>query len=263
MAPSPEAVRSASGGHGFPWRAAGVILVTVLALVGAGLIGLALAAPQPPSPPQPDPAAAPPFLTAPSAGTGAAEPTAGTTGDRRGANHPDDGDPDSRGDGDGDELAPRPVGMPRSTPTRVRIPRIGVDAKIVPVGLDRNRELQVPPLDKPHLTGWYELGPSPGEVGNAVVVGHVDSRASGPAVFFRLGELKPGDTVEVVRADGEVARFVVDGVARYPKDAFPTELVYGPADKAQLRLVTCGGTFDRRTQSYRDNVVVFATLVEE
>lgn len=261
MAPSPEATRSASGRHGSPWRAAGAVLVTLAALAGAGLIGLALTAPRPLLPPQPDLAAAPPFLWSPSAA-----PRASGTGPTDAPGRGGDGARDDRAraeetDGGGEATA-QPVGMPRSTPTRIRIPRIGVNAEIVPVGLNERREMVVPPLEKPHLTGWYELGPSPGEVGNAVVVGHVDSRATGPAVFFHLGALKPGDTIEITRADGTVATFVVDGVARYPKDKFPTDLVYGPADRAQLRLITCGGTFDRSARSYRDNVVVFATLVD-
>lgn len=90
-------------------------------------------------------------------------------------------------------------------------------------------------------------------------MGHVDSYAIGPAVFFWLGELRPGDRIEVTRADGTVARFSIDGVRSYPKTAFPAELVYGPSDRAGLRLVTCGGVFDRRQRSYRNNVVVFAT----
>nr|WP_239543541.1 class F sortase [Micromonospora terminaliae] len=148
--------------------------------------------------------------------------------------------------------------LPRAEPVRVTIPRIGVDADIVPVATDENGALEVPPLDHPEIAGWYRRGPTPGEAGNAVLVGHVDS-LRGPAVFFDLGRLRPGDTVEVTRADGRVAVFTVDGVGAYPKEHFPTERVYGGGAEARLRLITCGGRFNPRTGSYPDNIVVFAT----
>jgi sortase (surface protein transpeptidase) len=148
----------------------------------------------------------------------------------------------------------------RSEPTRITIPTIGVAAEIMPVGLDSEGGLQVPPLEQAQVAGWYSPGPSPGDNGNAVIVGHVDSYATGPAVFFRLGALRSGDTIQVTRQDRTVLRFAVDGVKSYPKGAFPTGLVYGPADQVQLRLVTCGGYFDDRNRSYPDNVIVFATL---
>jgi hypothetical protein len=151
---------------------------------------------------------------------------------------------------------PGPV-LPRSAPVRVDIPAIGVRAEIVPVA-DRNGVLEVPPLDRPELAGWYRRGPSPGEAGNAVLVGHVDTQ-DGPAVFFDLGRLHRGDTIQVTRADGRTATFTVDGVGAYPKDRFPTERVYGGDAGARLRLITCGGRFDTRTGNYPDNTVVFAT----
>jgi hypothetical protein len=150
--------------------------------------------------------------------------------------------------------------LPRSAPTRVTIPRIGVDAAVIALDADADGTPEVPPLATPMAAGWYRPGASPGEVGNAVIVGHVDTRATGPAVFYRLGELRPGDTVELARQDGTSARFTVDRVESYPKTAFPTELVYGRASQPGLRLVTCGGDFDRGRRSYVDNVVVFATL---
>ncbi len=118
----------------------------------------------------------------------------------------------------------------------------------------------MPPLERAKLAGWYKFGPSPGEIGNAVVVGHVDSYAMGPAVFFAIGGLRAGDAIEIRRKDGSIARFAVNSVASYPKTAFPTELVYGESDQAALRLVTCGGQFDRVARSYLNNVVVYATL---
>lgn len=154
----------------------------------------------------------------------------------------------------------RPAGpaLPRSTPVRVTIPRIGVDAEIVPVATDADGALEVPPLERPEVTGWYHPGPAPGQAGNAVLVGHVDSQ-HGPAVFFDLGRLRSGDTIRVLRADGRTATFTVDGVGAYPKERFPTARVYGGDAAARLRLITCGGRFDPRTGSYPDNIVVFAT----
>ncbi|WP_428965620.1 class F sortase [Micromonospora fluostatini] len=160
-----------------------------------------------------------------------------------------------------DRPGPSLPALPRSAPVRVTIPAIGVRAEVVPVAADPAGQLEVPPLDRPTVAGWYRLGVSPGEPGNAVLVGHVDSRESGPAVFFRLGRLRPGDAVEVARADGRAVRFVVDGVASYPKDRFPSALVYGPGDTARLRLLTCGGRFDPARRDYLDNTVVFATRV--
>ncbi|MEU8330397.1 class F sortase [Micromonospora sp. NPDC048839] len=152
------------------------------------------------------------------------------------------------------DLAP----LPRAAPVRVRIPTIDVRAEVVPVGADAAGVLEVPPLDRPTLAGWYRHGVSPGETGNAVLVGHVDSPA-GPAVFFDLGRLRSGAQIEITRADTQVATFTVDDVRAYPKEDFPTTLVYGPADAAGLRLITCGGRFDATTGNYVDNVVVFAT----
>ncbi|WP_018784233.1 class F sortase [Micromonospora sp. CNB394] len=148
--------------------------------------------------------------------------------------------------------------LPRSTPVRVTIPRIGVDAEIVPVATDADGALEVPPLERPTVTGWYHPGPTPGQAGNAVLVGHVDSQ-HGPAVFFDLGRLRGGDTIRVLRADGRTATFAVDGVGAYPKERFPTARVYGGDAAARLRLITCGGRFDPRTGNYPDNIVVFAT----
>lgn len=109
---------------------------------------------------------------------------------------------------------------------------------------------------------WYRHSPTPGELGPAILLGHVDSAANGPSVFFRLGELRRGDRVSVTRADDTVAVFVVDEVQRYAKDNFPTDTVYGDIDHAGLRIITCGGAFDDAAGHYLDNVVVFASLVE-
>ena len=160
-------------------------------------------------------------------------------------------------------VSPAPVAAERGTertaaaPVRVRVPAIGVDSELLRLGTDAAGVL-VPP-DDPDRAGWFPGAAVPGNVGPAVVAGHVDS-VEGPAVFARLRELGPGDEVVVDRDDGTTARFTVTGVGRHPKDDFPTEAVYGPTPRAELRLVTCGGDFDRSARSYEDNVVVFARL---
>ncbi|MFF5172034.1 class F sortase [Micromonospora sp. NPDC000089] len=145
--------------------------------------------------------------------------------------------------------SPRPA-----VPTRIRVPRIGVDSTLERLGLDAAGAL-VPPAVFAEA-GWYGGGPTPGEPGPAVIAGHLDSRR-GPAVFAHLAELRRGDRVEVQVA-GRWVGFRVTGMLRTRKDAFPTATVYGPTPVPELRLITCGGTFDRGTGHYRDNVVVFA-----
>lgn len=142
-------------------------------------------------------------------------------------------------------------------PVWVRIPAIAVDAELEALHRNPDGTIQLPAW---HRAGWWAGGPKPGQLGPAVILGHVDS-TSGPAVFRRLQELQPGDEVVVTRVDGSVARFSVERLERHPKTAFPTEAVYAPSLEAGLRLVTCGGTFDRSTGHYRDNVVVFATPI--
>jgi LPXTG-site transpeptidase (sortase) family protein len=142
-------------------------------------------------------------------------------------------------------------------PARVRIPAIGVDAPLAALHLDSSGALQAPTDFQ--VPGWYADGTVPGEAGPAVIAGHVDSR-SGPAVFFRLGELRAGDRVEVQRG-GQWIVFEVFSTTRVPKDAFPTEQVYGPTPDPQLRLITCGGPFDAAAGSYRDNVIVYAVAL--
>jgi sortase (surface protein transpeptidase) len=137
------------------------------------------------------------------------------------------------------------------------IPAIGVETPLVRLGLEPDRTMQVP--DDFDLAGWFAEGPAPGQPGPAVIAGHVDSR-TGPAVFYRLRDLRPGDHIEVTRTDGTRLRFAVDSTRSFPKSGFPTDAVFGPAPGAELRLVTCTGTFDRARGSYRDNLVVFARL---
>ncbi|GAA2222595.1 class F sortase [Streptomyces nogalater] len=154
--------------------------------------------------------------------------------------------------------APPPRPLPRSRPTSFRVPSLGIDAPIVPLRLDARHELETPPVDRPRLVGWYEGGPTPGEAGTAVAVGHRDTR-SGPAVFAGLAQVRPGKAVEVRRADGRTAVYSVDRVKVYDKAGFPDREVYGATGRPELRIMTCGGLFSRRT-GYTSNVVVFAHL---
>jgi hypothetical protein len=157
-----------------------------------------------------------------------------------------------------DGVGPTPLG--RSVPVRLAIPAIGVDTSLLQLGLHSDGTIQVPPVAGDAPAGWYRNLASPGEVGPAVVVGHVDSARDGPAVFFRLRELRAGDQITVQREDGRTAVFTVDRVAEYTKANFPTAEVYGGLDHAVLRLVTCGGQFDRYRREYQGNVIAFATL---
>lgn len=144
------------------------------------------------------------------------------------------------------------------SPVAVAVDAIGVTSGLVDLGLNPDRTLQVP--DDPAVAGWYVGAARPGEPGPVVVVGHVDSR-TGPGVFARLLELVPGDRIDLELADGAVASYEVTALRQVPKDAFPTEEVYGAVPGDELRLITCGGTFDRAQRSYRDNVVVSAVRV--
>ena len=147
------------------------------------------------------------------------------------------------------------VSRQAADPVRLRIPTIGVDAPVDPLTLDENGVL--PPPDNYEGTGWWRDGPEPGERGPAVIVGHVDSYR-GPAVFYRLSDLATGDRILVDLADDSTAVFVTQRIERYPKDAFPTQAVYGHTPDAELRLISCGGDFDRTARRYLDNIVVYA-----
>ncbi|MER6401417.1 class F sortase [Kitasatospora sp. NPDC001603] len=149
--------------------------------------------------------------------------------------------------------------LKRSKPTRLRIPQIAVDAPFTELTLNPTGELNAPPPEDKNLVGWYRDGVSPGERGAAVVAGHVDT-AKGAAVFLLLSLVVPGNKVEVQRADGTVAVFVVDSVETFAKNAFPDQKVYGKTTDSQLRLITCGGVYDKKRKDYLDNVVVFAHL---
>jgi sortase (surface protein transpeptidase) len=148
--------------------------------------------------------------------------------------------------------------MPSAVPVRLHIPSIDVDTSLIPLGLQEDGTLDVPPSGFP--AGWFAGAPTPGELGPAIIVGHVDW-ARRPGVFFDLWRLSPGDRLSVVRDDGSVAVFRVTEVRQVAKDEFPTQAVYGDLDHAGLRLITCGGTFDRTEGSYADNLIIFAVLV--
>ena len=156
---------------------------------------------------------------------------------------------------------PRPVvdavPLARSTPVHLRIAAIGVDSGLMDLGLRADGSLEVPPSGFP--AGWYTGGPTPGELGPAIIAGHIDWK--GPGVFYHLHNLKPGDQVTVTRADGSQPAFRVTRVAQFSKDQFPTKLVYGNIDHPGLRLITCGGSFNTQTGHYEDNIVVFADLI--
>ncbi|MFE3035640.1 class F sortase [Streptomyces canus] len=153
---------------------------------------------------------------------------------------------------------PRP--LPRSRPTTFRIPSLGIDAPVMGLGLTKDRELSTPPVDKPKLVGWYRGGSTPGESGTAIAVGHRDTM-TGPAVFAALAQVKPGKLIEAGRADGRTAVYTVDRVKVFDKEGFPDKEVYGPVRRPELRVITCGGLFTRRT-GYTSNVVVFAHLTQ-
>ncbi|MDX3309503.1 class F sortase [Streptomyces sp. ME08-AFT2] len=161
--------------------------------------------------------------------------------------------------GKGTEHAkPPPRPLPRSPATRLRVPSLGIDAPIVPLRLGPDRHLGTPPLDEPGLVGWYAGGPTPGERGAAIAVGHRDTE-TGPAVFAGLARVARGARIEARRADGRTAVYTVDRVRVFDKDTFPDKEVYGPTRRPELRVLTCGGLF-RRATGYTSNVVVFAHL---
>jgi Sortase domain len=204
----------------------------------------------PPFPPRSEalPAAALPAAGLPATGPPAAGRPAGSRPGRQAVLHPARaGDP------------PQP--MARSVPLALAIPAIRVRARIIALGLRPDGSPVVPPLATPFVTSWYDPGPTPGAPGAAVIFGHVDSAAVGPAVFYDLGRLGTGDLIDVTLADRRTAVFRVYGAGLYLKTDFPSLGVYGYTRWPTLRLITCGGEFDRRSGQYLGNVVVFAEYV--
>ncbi|MFD4760401.1 class F sortase [Streptomyces sp. NBC_00846] len=167
----------------------------------------------------------------------------------------------------------RPFGVPLpaphdpikgAVPERVEIPSIGIKAPVVARGLDKEGAIEPPPFDTPQTVGWYGNGTEPGAKGPALFVGHVDTETR-PAVFYALSAARPGAKVEVTRADGTVAEFTVDDVQVFTRERFNADKAYGPRrnGRAELRLITCGGAYDRASHSYDANVVVSAYLTGE
>ncbi|CAN5912452.1 hypothetical protein BH23ACT2_BH23ACT2_09930 [soil metagenome] len=146
----------------------------------------------------------------------------------------------------------------QAAPVTIDVPAAGVSAPVDPLGIARDRTLEVP--EDYSRVGWWSGGPTPGELGPAVLVGHLDS-VTAPAVFYDLDKLNPGDEIHVTRSDDSVATFMVERIESFPKTMFPTAEVYGAADDSSLRLVTCYGSFEEAQRSYQDNLIVYANLV--
>ncbi|MFF4991118.1 class F sortase [Streptosporangium saharense] len=156
-------------------------------------------------------------------------------------------------------LPPEPLKSAGVRPGKLAIPKIGLLAPLMALGVDAKKEIQTPPLSKPKLAGWYKNGPVPGQQGPSVVLGHVNTRR-GAAVFSRLKEVRRGDKIKVSRSDGAIVEFTVDGVEQVSKTSFPSKRVYGNTGEATLRLITCGGVYNSKTHHYTDNIIVYATL---
>ncbi|MGY1601685.1 class F sortase [Geodermatophilus sp. SYSU D00815] len=222
------------------WAATSVLL----ALIGIGSIALA---PQPLHPAEVVRLDSPRAVVPAPPTTSPTTPPAPTTADSPQAVHPAAA-----------EEWPDVPPLAASPPVRVRIPGLGVSSAVVPLGLEADGSMELPPGAYP--VGWYDRSPTPGQLGPAVLVGHVDWNGARGA-FHGLRTLRPGDRIAVEREDGSTATFRVGRVERHPKDEFPTGEVYGDVGWSALRLITCGGSFDERTGDYSHNVVVFARLV--
>nr|WP_043734036.1 class F sortase [Streptomyces zinciresistens] len=150
--------------------------------------------------------------------------------------------------------------LARSRPVRLLIPKISVDAPFTDLAIGRGGQLQPPPPNDTNLVGWYAKGASPGERGTSIIAGHVDTKTA-PAVFANLEGLREGDRFQVLRADGRKASFEVSEVQTFDKDYFPSDRVYRDSPRAEVRLITCAGNYDRSAMDYTANLVVFARLV--
>jgi hypothetical protein len=155
--------------------------------------------------------------------------------------------------------APKKV-LPASNPVSVSVPSAGIESELLSLGLREDGSLEVPPDGPGAPAGWYNGSPTPGELGPAVLLGHVNATGGGPGVFANLRQLKTGDLIRVARKDGTTSVFTFDHANAYSKDEFPTQTVYGNTDGPELRLITCDG-YDPATGLFDDNYVVFAKLV--
>ncbi|MFI8435863.1 class F sortase [Streptomyces sp. NPDC079020] len=185
-------------------------------------------------------------------------------GDGGGSSAPTTGDVAAVGRPLGVPLPPAHDPLDGAPPQSVEIPSVGIDAPVVPRGLDRAGAIDPPPYTAPRTVGWYGGGTEPGTEGAALFVGHVDTETK-PAVFYGLSAARPGEKVRVTRADGRIAEFTIDDVQVFTRERFDARKAYGPREdgRAELRLITCGGTYDRGTRSYTANVVVSAYLTGE
>jgi sortase family protein len=249
---------SAPTGGGRRGRYAAAATVVLLLL---GVVALVFGLRGQSGPPQPAAAPLPATSSAPAttgAGTASTPSASATSAGATAAVPPDATTPSSPPAAD--PASAKQIGpfLAASPPTGIEIPSIGVrSTSLVDLGIAADGTITVP--GTADEVGFYTGGPTPGQLGPAVLAAHVDS-TKGPGIFYRLGSVKAGDTVTVSRADGSRTRFVVDKVASYPKDQFPTDEVYrGSFDRSEIRLVTCGGTFDK-VKHYLDNVVVFGHL---
>lgn len=150
---------------------------------------------------------------------------------------------------------PTPEIVAVGNPTEIDIPAIDAHSSLVPLGLDENNQHEVPPVSQPEQAGWYEPGPEPGQIGPAIVLGHVNGGGR-PGVFAHLADLQPGDEIDV-----DALRFVVTEVQHADKDAFPADRVYGATEQPELRVITCGGVFNHASGNYEDNIIVYAEMV--
>ncbi|WP_194923869.1 class F sortase [Catenulispora pinisilvae] len=221
----------------------------VFLLASAGTLALGISSQH--HPPQPPASAALPASGVPgAAGTTGTLSTTGTgTGTGSSASKPAPAP---------SPTTPQPPAAPVPTPTAISIPEIEVSHTLMQLGQNSDGSIATPPLTTPAIPGWYRYSPAPGQVGPAVIVGHIDGTTGAEGVFYNLGALRPGDTVDVTRSDNTVAVFRIDGVEKYAKSSFPTLTVYGNTTNPQLRLITCAGPFEN--QHYQDDIVVYATL---
>lgn len=157
-------------------------------------------------------------------------------------------------------LAKQVPPLPHSEPVSIDIPKLDAHSSLIPLGLDEKGQLLVPPLDKPMQASWYDMSPTPGERGPSVILGHVDGHDK-PGIFFKLKDLSKGDEVFVRRQDNQTVRFQIYETQHVSKDSFPTEKVYGDTAGSEVRLITCGGAFDRSAQSYEDNIIAYGRMV--
>ena len=222
-------------------------MCTVLLVAGGGTVGWA-ATQQVGAPPAPPPATSSSEHTK---GDGSPTEHASPTEQR-----------DSASSGSAPSASPTPTPMSASRPTEVRLPAIDVESSLQGLGLDSAGRLEVPEGDRYDEAGWYTGSPTPGETGPSVLLGHVTGSGHDPSVFFDLGATKVGDRIEVDREDGSTAVFEVTKVRQYPKDDFPRAAVYGATSDPELRVITCGGTYDESARRHLSNVVVYAELVD-